>query len=60
MLYDVVSESAETEDVYVGLFNMTHGCEMFRGSKSNDGSFTSEMYGGKFEDVVLRNQVKGK
>ncbi len=60
MLYDVVSESAETESVYVGLFNMTHGCEMFRGSKSNDGAFTSECYSGAFKDVELRNQVKGR
>lgn len=59
MLYNEVSKVAETDSVYVGLFNMTHGCEMFRGSKSNDGAFTSEKYGGLFEESTLRNQVKG-
>jgi len=58
MLYDEVSKVAETDSVYVGLFNLVHGCESFRGSKSSDGAFTSEYYGGLFEDSELRKQVQ--
>lgn len=58
MLYDEISKVAETESVYVGLFNMVHGCESTRGAKSRDGSFTSEYYGGLFTDTELRNSVR--
>jgi len=57
-LYDEVSKVAETDSVYVGLFNLVHGCESNRGAKSSDGAFTSEYYGGAFEDPELRNSVK--
>lgn len=57
-LYDEVSEVAETEDVYVKLVNMVHGCETNRGAKSRDGAFTSEYYGGKFRDLSLRETIK--
>jgi len=60
MLYDEISKVAETESVYVGLFNMVHGCETFRGAQSSDGAFTSEYYGGDFEDINLRESVKRK
>jgi GTP cyclohydrolase I len=56
-LYDEVSEAAQTDSVYVGIFNAVHGCESFRGAKSSDGAFTSEYYGGDFEDTELRNSV---
>ena len=58
MLYDEVSKVAETDSVYVGLFNMVHGCESMRGAKAKDGAFTSEYYGGAFEDPELRKQIK--
>lgn len=58
MLYDEIQKVAETESVYVGLFDLVHGCESFRGSKSTDGTFTSEYYGGAFEDAELRKQVQ--
>lgn len=57
-LYEAVSEAAQTDSVYVGLFNMVHGCESMRGAKSNDGSFTSEYYGGSFTDPELRKQIR--
>ncbi len=60
MLYNEIVDVAKTESVYVGLFNMVHGCEMYRGAKSNDGAFTSEYYGGKFNDINLRNQILHK
>jgi GTP cyclohydrolase I len=59
MLYEEVSKAAKTDSVYVGIFNAEHGCESYRGSKTNDGAFTSEYYGGAFEDTELRKQVKG-
>ena len=59
MLYDEVAKVAETESVYVGLFNMVHGCESMRGAKASDGAFTSEYYGGAFKDPELRKQIKG-
>lgn len=59
MLYDEVVKVAKTKSVYVGIFNAVHGCESMRGAKSNDGAFTSEYYGGAFEDIDVRNSVKG-
>ena len=58
MLYEEVSKVAQTDSVYVGLFNMVHGCESMRGAKSMDGAFTSEYYGGEFENPEVRNQIK--
>jgi len=57
MLYDEVSKVAETDSVYVGLFNLVHGCESFRGAKSSNGAFTTECYGGDFQDEAIRNSV---
>lgn len=57
MLYDEVVAVAETDSVYVGLFDMVHGCESMRGARANDGTFTSEYYGGAFNNVEMRNQV---
>ncbi len=63
MLYDEVSKVAETDSVYVGLFNMVHGCESMRGAKASDGAFTSEYYGGEFAgtfgDELRRRVSKG-
>jgi len=58
-IYEAVSNAAETESVYVGLFNIVHGCEKFRGAQDNNGKFTSEYYGGDFHDPEIRKQVKG-
>lgn len=60
MIYEEVQKAAKTKSVYVGLFNMVHGCESMRGAKANDGAFTSEYYGGDFDDKELRDQVLGK
>lgn len=56
-LFEAVKEAAQTENVYVGLFNARHTCEYLRGSQSHDGAFTTEFYGGLFEDKALRDQV---
>jgi GTP cyclohydrolase I len=58
MIYDAVCEISETKSVYVKLSNIVHTCEKLRGSQSDDGSFTSEYYGGAFEDPELRKQVQ--
>ena len=58
MLYEDISKAAQTDSVYIGLFDLVHGCESFRGAKSNDGSFTSEMYGGAFKDPEMRKSIK--
>lgn len=58
MLYDEISKAAETDSVYVKLYNLVHGCEQLRGSQSHDGTFTSEYFGGDFEDISLRKSVK--
>lgn len=57
-LYDEVAKVAETDSVFVRLSNVVHGCESFRGAKANDGAFTSEYYGGAFNDAEVRKQVK--
>lgn len=58
MLYEEISKAAETESVYIKLFNLVHGCEVFRGVQSSEGAFTSEYFGGDFKDINLRNQIK--
>ena len=57
-IYETVSEAAETEDVYVGLFNVVHGCEQLRGRRDTNGKFTTEYYGGAFKDPEMRKQVR--
>lgn len=56
-LYRVISEAAGTEDVYIRLENIKHGCEFLRGAKSKDGSFTSVYYRGRFDDAKIRNLI---
>jgi len=58
-IYEVISKAAETEDVYVGLFNIVHGCTRLRGQQDTNGSFSTEYYGGAFKDPEIRKQVKG-
>lgn len=57
MIYEEVAKSADTEDVYVGLYNLQHSCESTRGTKSPDGAFTSEYYGGQFKKTKLRKNI---
>ena len=57
-IYDAVSKASETKDVYVKLCNVVHTCESLRGAQAKDGTFTSEMYGGKFEDPEVRKDIK--
>ena len=56
-IYKAISEAAETDDVFVRLVNVVHTCESLRGSQTKDGSFTSEMYGGRFEDPEVRKEL---
>ena len=58
MIYDEVCAAAETKNVYIKLTNVMHTCESLRGSQSKDGSFTSEYYGGEFEDPIKRKEVQ--
>jgi len=57
MIYNEISTVAETDSVYVRLSGLMHTCESLRGTQSKDGSFTSEFYGGEFENIDLRIQV---
>ena len=56
-IYNEIAIVAETDSVLVVIVNAVHGCETFRGAKSNDGAFTSMYYGGDFETEALRNSV---
>jgi len=58
MIYEEVSAAAETANVYVKLCNLVHTCESLRGSQSKDGTFTSEYYGGEFENFENRKEVQ--
>lgn len=57
-IYNKIKEAAQTEDVYVKLCNIKHTCEWIRGARNTEGGFTSEFYGGAFEDPELRKQVQ--
>lgn len=45
-----ISRIADTEDVYIKLENLKHGCEEFRGAASKDGTLTTEYRSGCFKD----------
>jgi GTP cyclohydrolase I len=57
-IYDIISEVAETESVYVKLVDISHTCESLRGSQTRDGAFTTEYYGGEFNDPDIRREVR--
>lgn len=57
LIYDEVSEAAGTKNVYVRLVNLSHTCESLRGAQACDGSFTSEHWGGQYDDNSIREQV---
>lgn len=56
-LYEEISKAAETKDVFVGLYNVKHTCEWLRGSRNPEGGFTSEYWGGKFDNPELRKNL---
>lgn len=56
-IYDKMKEILKTDDIYVGIFNVKHTCEWLRGAQDNNSSFTTEFYGGKFNDPALREYV---
>lgn len=58
MIYDEISMAAETPSVYVKLVGLVHTCESLRGTQSNQGSFTSEYYGGKYENYEIRREIE--
>lgn len=56
LIHTKISEIAETEDVYVGLLQLEHSCEVTRGAKHHS-TTTTEEYSGVFEDIDVRNAV---
>ena len=56
-LYKKVSEAARTENVYVKLVNLVHSCELNRGSKTHSAGFTTEYFGGVFNNPEYRKIV---
>jgi GTP cyclohydrolase I len=58
MIYDEICKDIQSDNVYVKLCNVMHTCEKLRGAQSQDGSFTSEYYGGVFEDRDVRKEVQ--
>ena len=58
-IFEKISAVAETESVYVKLYNISHTCESLRGSQTQDGAFTTEYYGGEFNDPEIRRQIRG-
>lgn len=45
-----IARIADTEDVYIRLEGIKHGCEQFRGASSKEGSLTTEYKSGCFKD----------
>jgi GTP cyclohydrolase I len=56
-IFEEVAKVAETESVYVKLCNISHTCESLRGAQAKDGAFTTEYYGGEFNDPEVRKQI---
>jgi len=56
LIYEKISEIAETKDVYVGLFELLHSCENTRGAKQQS-TTTTEDYDGVFNDPVMRQSI---
>ena len=52
-----LQERLETEDVYVALMNMQHGCVAFRGKNDVLAYTSTEYYGGKYDNIEFRNQI---
>ena len=45
-----IKRIADTEDVYIRLEGLVHGCEKFRGANSKEGSLTTEFKSGCFKE----------
>lgn len=56
LIYKKIAEIAETDDVYVGLFNIVHTCEVTRGAKQYS-TTTTEEYGGAFDTPEVRRTI---
>lgn len=56
LIHDKIKEIAETDDVYVGLLNFAHQCEISRGAKQYS-TTTTEDYSGIFEDPQQRDAI---
>ena len=48
---ETIKRIAETEDVYVRLEGLVHGCEKFRGANAKNGNLTTEYRSGIFKEV---------
>ena len=46
-----------TNDIYVGLINLQHGCVAFRGKCDSHSYTTTEYYSGKYEDIMFRKEI---
>jgi len=58
-IYNEIVKVAETESVYVGLRNIEHTCEKYRGAMTQSQGFTTEYFGGKFkEDSSIIENVR--
>ncbi len=56
-IFEEISAVADTESVYVKLCNISHTCESLRGSQTQDGAFTTEYYGGEYNDPEVRRGI---
>lgn len=50
-LGEQIKRIADTEDVYVRLEGLVHGCEKFRGANSKEGNLTTEFKSGVFKNI---------
>ena len=51
---NTIKRIAQTEDVYVRLEGLVHGCEKYRGANSHDGNLTTEFKSGVFKQNKSR------
>jgi len=58
LIFNKICEIAETDDVYVGLINLVHTCELTRGAKQYS-TTTTEEYGGIYDNEKARNTIVG-
>jgi GTP cyclohydrolase IA len=56
LIHDKIKEIAETDHVYVGLFNVVHTCEITRGAKQYS-TTTTEDYSGIFDSAEMRRTI---
>lgn len=56
LIHRKIKEIAETDDVYVGLIDLVHSCEVTRGAKQFS-TTTTEEYSGAFDSYELRASI---